>query len=152
MVQVFKRDLLEPLTDLFRRHKELRNFREITVFGEFYGENSFAGFHQDEPHKIVPFDILVGHKQRKFLKPQEFIKTLDGVVEIPRVVYTGNLTDAFIESVRNGEYDVKEGVICKGTETSGAFMGCVWTCKIKTLKYFEKLKERFQEDWRKYGE
>lgn len=32
MVQVFKRDLLEPLTDLFRRHKELRNFREITVF------------------------------------------------------------------------------------------------------------------------
>lgn len=152
MVKYFNENMKAPLEDLFKKSKDFRDYREIIVFGEFLGENSFAGFHEDEPHKIVTFDVMVGHKLRKFIKPREFIKTFKDIVEIPKVVYEGNLNDSFIADVRNGKYDVKEGVIFKGNETSGAFCGGVWTCKIKTQSYFDKLKEKFKEDWEKYGE
>jgi RNA ligase len=152
MVQIFKRDLKQPLEDLFKKHKEYRDFREICVFGEFYGENSIAGFHEQEPHKITIFDVLLGHKQRRFLKPKELIKNIGTVIEIPKVVYEGNLNESFIKDVRDGVYDVKEGVICKGEETSGAFAGNMWQCKIKTQKYLDYLKVRFKDEWEKYAE
>lgn len=152
MVTLFKEHQQEPLTKLFKSSKTFRDFREIIVFGEFLGENSFAGRHEDEPHKIVTFDVMVGHKVRKFLKPKEFIDEIADVVETPKVVYTGNLNDEFIQDVRDGKYNVKEGVIFKCDEPSGAFCGGVATCKIKTLAYIARLKEVFGADWTKYGE
>lgn len=152
MVAIFEKDFKEPLEKLFRDSKDFRDFREIIVFGEFFGENSFAGFHQEEPHRIVIFDVLVGHKQRKFLKPQEFVKTISPIIEAPRVIYRGNLNDEFIERVRSNEFGLKEGVICKGTETSGAFVGGCWMCKIKTREFIDKIKNRFGPDWEKYSE
>lgn len=151
MVSVFNDTLKEDLEKLFKT-KDFRDYREIIVFGEFLGENSFAGRHEDEPHKIVLFDVLVGHKQRKFLTPQEFVKTFHSIVEIPKIVYTGNLNEEFIADVRANKFGLKEGVICKGTEKSGAFSGGVWTCKIKTQEYLDKLKNQFGDEWTKYGE
>lgn len=151
MVLNFKETKEKELTDLFKS-KDFRDFREIVVFGEFFGENSFAGHHEDEPHEIVIFDVLLGHKQKKFLNPQEFYKTVGKVVSVPEIIYEGNLNDSFIDKVRKNEYNLKEGVICKGVEKSGAFFGGVWMCKIKTLEYFEKLKNRFGEKWEQYGE
>lgn len=151
MVKVFKSTLEEPLSKLFKS-KDFRDYREIIVFGEYFGENSFAGRHEaGDTHKIVPFDVLLGKKQRKFLKPQEFIKLIGKEVEIPEVVYEGNLNEEFIKSIRENT-TLKEGVICKGKETSGAFSGGVWTCKIKTQAYIDKLKGRFGDEWEKYGE
>lgn len=152
MVMLFKEHHQNSLEKLFKKSKDFRDFREIIVFGEFYGENSFAGQHENEPHKIVIFDVLVGHKVRKFLKPREFIRTIGEEVEIPRIVYEGDLNDSFINDVRNNVFGLKEGVICKGTETSGAFSGGCWMCKIKTQQYLDSLKERFKEDWIKFAE
>lgn len=152
MVYLFKQHGQKPLEKLFKSSKTFRDFREIIVFGEYLGENSFAGRHEAEPHKIVIFDVMVGHKVRKFLKPKEFIDEIGSEIEIPKIVYQGNLNDEFIKDVREGKYNVKEGVICKGTETSGAFCGGMWTCKIKTNAYIQKLKETFGHEWEKYGE
>lgn len=152
VISVFNRDFKNPLETIF--NKKFSNEREIIVFGEFFGPSSFAGIHlENEPKKFVMFDILIGHKDRKFLLPQEFIKMFNGVVEIPRIIYKGNLNEKLIEDVRNNQYDVFEGVICKGTERSGAFRGNVWMAKIKTQKYFDKLKQTFgEEGLKKYGE
>lgn len=87
VVALFRNTLEESLSKILE--KECRNKRDAIVFGEFFGENSFAGRHEDEPHKVVPFDILIGHKQRKFVRPQDFVKLLDGKVEIPRVISGG---------------------------------------------------------------
>lgn len=150
MVTRFKNDLAAPLDDIFR--KEFKNEREIIVFGEYFGENSFAGRHEEEPRKIIVFDIMVGHKLRKFVKPREFVKLLKDKIEIPRVVYEGNMSDSLIQRVRADEFDTFEGVICKGTQSVGNAAGGIWMCKIKTQKYLDKLKERFQDDWQKYAE
>ncbi len=152
-ITIFNKLYKTPLTEFFKSSKEYRDYREIIVFGEFLGPNSFAGIHIDEPHELIIFDVLVGHKNRKFIKPKEFVKTFSNIVKIPKVIYEGNLNDQFIQEVRNNKFNLSEGVICKGNLTNGAFRGNIWMCKIKTLEYLNKLKTRFGEDGViKYGE
>lgn len=151
IVTIFNDKYKEQLENKFKRDKEFRNYREIIVFGEFFGEHSFAGRHENEPHDLVFFDVLTGYKNRKFVPPLEFIKEFQDVVPIPWVVYVGNLNEKFIEDIRNDKI-LDEGVICKGTEPRGDYVGGIWTCKIKTNLYFQKIKELHKEDWQKYWE
>jgi hypothetical protein len=75
-----------------------------------------------------------------------------GDVEIPRIIYEGTLNEEFIKNVREDKFNTFEGVICKGTQTKGSFRGKVWMCKIKTVAYLDRLKNRFGDDWVKYAE
>jgi hypothetical protein len=153
VIAAFKRDFDEPLTKIMKKHWP--NEREAIAFGEFFGDQSFAGWHEatDTTKRFVLFDFMVGHKNRKFLLPQEFIKLFQGVVTIPRIVYEGNLNDEFIKDVRESKYDLSEGVICKGREKTGNACGSVWMAKIKTQAYLDKVLGRFGEDGlKKYGE
>lgn len=150
---IFFKDFEAPLTEIIE--KNWPDEREVIVFGEFFGDKSFAGWHDlaDTTKRFVLFDIMVGHKNRKFILPQEFIKLCQGKVAIPRVVYEGNLNDQFIQSVREGDYGVEEGVVCKGKQRSGAARGGVWMAKIKTEKYLDALFNKFGQDGvAKYGE
>lgn len=149
VVTLFKETIEQPLHELFVKKFSKEN--NIIVFSEYYGENSYAGRHEEEVHEIVPFDILI-EKTRKFLLPQHFIETINNSVKIPRVVYEGKITEEFIEKVRNGEFDNKEGVICKGMQTYGNYAGGVLMHKIKTYAYLESLKNRFGDEWSKYAE
>ena len=149
MVKVFRDSLEDEFVRLFE--KKFKNDKEIIVFGEFLGNNSFAGNHEKEEHRIVPFDVLICNNQREFLLPQDFIKIIGERFDIPKVIYKGNLNEEFIHDVKSGHYDLFEGVICKGTKSVGHYFGGVWQCKIKTNNYIDKLKNRF-EDWEKYGE
>jgi hypothetical protein len=149
MVTVFNDTCRAPLEKFFKQSKDYRDYREIIVFGEFFGANSFAGNHANEAHKIVIFDVLCGHKERKFVLPQQFIKDFS-FIETPEVIYRGKLNDEFITKIRDS--DLNEGVICKGTERSGAYRGSVWMCKIKTRAYWERLQEKFGEKSKEYWE
>lgn len=165
-VTIFKRDYQEELTKFFRKDKELRNEREIVMYGEFFGYQSFAGIHQpNDPKELVIFDALVGHKNHYFYTPMDFIETFQSLVKIPPVLYMGNMNDKLIEDVRNGVYTPEfhkqtdnkfklfEGMVCKGTQTRGDFRGKVWMCKIKTNEYFTALRSRGGEEWvKRYGE
>lgn len=151
MVELFNEKYNEFLDYKFRHDKQFRNEREIIVFAEFLGEHSFAGRHENEPHDLVFFDILVGHKNRKFIPPLDFVREFQDIVPIPHIIYVGNLNEKFIQDIRN-DIILDEGVICKGTEPRGDYIGSIWTCKIKTNRYFEKLKELHGEDWKKYWE
>jgi len=152
VIDIFKTECEDRIYQVIKNN--WTNEREIIIFGEFYGPNSFAGLHQpDDPHTFTMFDLMIGHKNRKFLLPQEFIKLFSGVVEIPRVIYEGNLNDQFIVDVKSGKYDVIEGVVCKGKQRRGDYRGGVWSCKIKTQKYLGLLKQKFgDEGLKRYGE
>jgi len=150
----FKEFLAEPLDNKFRKDSDYRNEREIIVYGEYFGEHSFAGVHDEtEKRRIIVFDVMTGHKNRRFVGPKEFIKSFGELIEIPRVVYEGNLNDQLIADVRAGKYGVNEGVVCKGTIRTGAARGGIWMAKIKTQAYFDRLNEKFgAEGIQKYGE
>lgn len=158
-VDIFYQKYENKLVDLIEQNWP--NEREVIAFLEFFGPNSFAGWHEKEDKKdLVLFDLMVGHKNRKFLLPQEFVKLTQKVqADIPKIIYEGNLTDQFIQDVRDGKYDqqsasrVFEGVVCKGTARTGASRGNVWMAKIKTQKYLDLLKGKFgEEEAKKYGE
>lgn len=143
-------EVLEPLIE-----KNWKNEREIVFFAEWFGPNSFAGSHDEDDitnhrMKLVLIDCLVGHKNRKFVLPQDFLKLFINVVEIPKVIYEGNLSDEFIAEVRRGDYNVVEGVVCKGRERTGTARGNVWMAKIKTESYLSRLKMKFGKGFKKY--
>ena len=152
-IHIFNTKYRDVLEDKFRKSKDYRDFREITIFAELIGENSFAGHHAEHDSlDLTFFDVLVGHKSRHLVTPKKFIKDFENVVPIPKVIYEGNLNDQFINDIRNNKFNLNEGVICKGLEPSGAFFGHVWMCKIKTQAYFDRLKNRFKENWQQYAE
>ena len=152
VISVFHRDFTQPLTKIIK--KEWPNERELIAFGEFFGEKSFAGQHYpNDPKQFVLFDMLIcGKPNSKFVHPKDFVELFGESVKIPKIIYRGNMNDELIKEVRDGKYDLNEGVVCKGLEKSGAFRGGIWMCKIKTQAYFDKLKVRFGPDWEKYGE
>ena len=153
-VDIFYRDFENPLVDLIEDN--FPNEREVIAFLEFFGDQSFAGWHEpnDPTKRLVCFDIMVGNKNRKFLMPQEFVKLTEKYkVTAPRVMYVGNLNEQLITDVRSGKYAVTEGVVCKGTQKTGAHRGGIWMCKIKTQAYLDKLFNRYgDEGLKKYGE
>lgn len=153
MISAFKKGPAAALDDKFKKDKEFRDEREFIVFGEFLGKSSFAGRHkEDEQKEIIVFDVLRGHKNRRFVPPADFIKEFQTIIKIPDVIYVGNLNEPFIKNVRENTFNLNEGVICKGTQPSGAYAGHVWSCKIKTQEYFEKLKAFFGVEWERYWE
>lgn len=138
-IEVFNAGFAEPLTKLFKTDPRYRNEKEIVVFGEFYGPNSFAGVHKPEdPKFFTMFDVYL-MKKKEFIPPREFLKTFGGLVDIPRVIYDGNLTDQFIRDVIDNKYDVTEGVVCKFLTPTGAACGKVRMAKIKCSNWFTKL-------------
>lgn len=141
---VFHRDLADKLEEVILRHRP--KTEEFVVYAEFFGPSSFAGQHsRDEAKILIPFDVNI-HKWG-FLPPEEFIKVLSEV-RTPEVVYRGELTQEFIDKVVEGHYDVGEGVIVKGCEGKPPHGN--WSAKIKTKQYLQKLKDKFQENWKTY--
>lgn len=152
-IDIFYKQFDDALVDLIEDNWP--NEREVIAFFEFFGEKSFAGNHEkNDPKSLVLFDLMIGHKNRKFLLPQDFVNfTAPLKIEIPKVIYNGNLNDQFIQDVREGKYNVFEGVVCKGTKRTGAARGNVWMAKIKTKKYLELIFVRLGEDGiKKFGE
>ena len=116
----------------------------MCIRDRYLGPNSFAGKHKtDDPKQLVLFDIQIA---AGFLAPELFVEHFADL-PIARVVYRGKLTGKFTTDVREGRFDVAEGVVCKGGET-----GDTWMVKIKTNAYMQQLKESFASDWENYWE
>jgi hypothetical protein len=77
------------------------------------------------------------------MKPRQFVKNFGDLPFTAEVVYEGNLNQQFIDDVRNGVYNVNEGVVAKGDN----FM-----TKIKTNAYLAKLKSIYRDGWQNYWE
>jgi hypothetical protein len=143
---VFLSTVAEPLDTVLREQPNYANFTAVKVFTEFVGANSFAGAHNpDDQKQTVLFDVSL--EGSGLVAPQQFVADF-GHLPIPRVIYTGKLTGAFLEAVREGKYGVREGVVCKGG-TGGAD---VWMVKVKTYAYLERLKKTFGAKWEEYWE
>lgn len=97
------------LEEIFLHH----GIERAMCFFEFYGPSSFAGMHDvNEDQTVTLFDVAPF--AQGFLPPQRFIDMF-GHLDIPKVLYEGELTEEFIASVRNGTLEnmTFEGVVCK---------------------------------------
>ena len=132
--------IMEDADELSRRLRTLR-VQKLTCFFEFYGENSFAGTHDEEDHRVVLFDIDIYKKG--LMAPRDFIKLTDGLA-VPELVYHGNANTDFVLGVQNGTIPgvTFEGVVCK----SATPKGLVKMFKIKSKAWIAKLKDKCGDD------
>ena len=137
-IDIFMNKYSEDLNRVFRDNKLYRNTDSFIAFGEFFGENSFAGQHDDnDDMDVVIFDI--NQYKKGFIPPGDFIKNF-GHLNIPQVIYQGYLTGEFIESVRKSTV-LKEGVVIKGYQKGNE----VWMSKIKTNRWLMDVREKLGE-------
>lgn len=124
----------EALAKVFSKNEITR----ATAFFEFYGDHSFAGWHDTrEEQDCVLFDVHV-HK-RGFIEPKEFIKMFKDVVEIPELAYHGYVTEDIINQINGGILYGQsfEGVVAKAAspKKDGVIM-----FKIKNQDWYDKVK------------
>jgi hypothetical protein len=138
-VELFMNKYSEDLGNIFRKAR----YERATAFVEFTGENSFAGYHEDEKHTVTLFDIHV--YKRGLLSAPDFLSLVEGKVDTAAVLYHGNPTQDFIDSVRNSELPgmTFEGVVCKGGLDNRRRP---INFKVKSLAWKNKLKDRFGYD------
>jgi hypothetical protein len=138
-MDIFQEKYGDNLPKVFTDHKDLRAVRSVIVFCELYGENSFAGMHvPGEPLDVILIDINP-HK-KGILVPRDFVRIF-GHLDIAKVVYEGNFNEQFVEDVRAGKYNVKEGVVAKGT-LPGKNHHSLWMTKVKSRWWMEELRRR----------
>lgn len=131
--------LIKNLEKYFNNYAKENKVDRFVAFFEFFGENSFAGSHDNEEHKVVLIDV--SEYKKGFMSPDIFIKTFEqSNIEIPKLLYIGKPTEPFFESVKNGSLCgmTFEGVIGKrktGKTTHDYF-------KIKNNAWLDKLKEK----------
>ena len=150
-VPLFKQKYGDDLAKVFTSEKLFEGVQSVVVFAEFFGSKSFAGMHfpDDTAWDIVLFDVNL-HK-KGMLGPKEFIDHF-GHLKVAELVDSGNLNEEVIEAVRKetipleSKYEIKtevpEGVICKGGKGHN-----LWMCKIKTERYKDELRKRYETDW-----
>lgn len=138
-IPLFMETYNDDLNKIFRKER----FDKATVFFEFVGDNSFAGYHADEPHTVTLFDI---HKYKQgMLTAKDFLKLVEGKVPTAPILYEGKANHDFIQSVHMSTLEgmTFEGVICKGgidnRKRPTSF-------KVKSQAWLDKLKEKTGDD------
>lgn len=107
-IELFQEKYERDLHDIFKKER----YEKSTCFFEFYGENSFAGRHEDEKHTVTLIDVAPYKKG--ILEPREFLRLFDSL-EIPKLLYRGNANQDFVSLVRERKLEgmTFEGVVCK---------------------------------------
>ncbi len=144
-IALFENKYQESLSRIFRDKKIFRGVKTFIAFVEYYGKNSFAGWHDsDDEMDVVLFDIWV--LKKGFIPPRELIKTFGDTLELPSVVYEGNFNKDFIRRVSEGIYNLKEGIVAKGVLEKAHPGRNVWMTKVKTQEWLLKVKSKYGEE------
>lgn len=137
-VRIFKEKYEENLTRVFTS-KKYRDILSFVCFAEFVGKKSAFGQHEfnNDEFDVVLFDI--DRYKKGLIPPREFVDDF-GEFGIPRVVYEGNLNKELVRRVKEDEFGLSEGVICKGKVQTKKGVEQLYYCKIKTNDWFTRLR------------
>lgn len=117
---------------------------KAVLYFEFFGENSFAGVHLDEPHRVVLIDASFHPKG--IVDPRDFIRVFDGSgIPTAPCIYRGNANSDFIRSVRQGTLPgmTFEGVVCKQSRSKPSHPPAMF--KVKSEAWIEKVRSLYTD-------
>jgi hypothetical protein len=121
-----------------------QRYEKVVAFFEFFGQNSFAGQHIEEPHDVLMFDVDLYKKG--ILPPKEFVE-LFGHLPIAKLLYAGNANHPFVDCVKTSTLPGmgNEGVVCKAKNLKSNFPSVIMF-KIKCNQWIERLKKYCNND------
>ncbi len=135
-----------PLATVLRRER----WEQVTLFFEFYGDDSFAGTHNPEDPTLEAriFDVSV--YKRGFVGPPEFVK-LFGHLPVQELLHHGNFTAELEAQVRAGTLPgtPPEGVVCKAPSPRPGGLPVMF--KVKQDAWLEHLKVKCGGDERLFN-
>lgn len=139
-INLFLEKYNESLSKIFKS-REYRNIQSFVCYAELVGTKSRFGLHEfgNDVFDLVLFDI--DQHKHGMVTPKRFIKDF-GDTGIPRVVYEGNLNKELVAQVKKNEFNLSEGVICKGVTVTKKGRPDLYYCKIKTNDWFDKLRTK----------
>lgn len=134
------REIFPPLERALsdRRHKQ------AILFFEFFGENSFAGSHKEEPHRVVLIDAAID--KRGLIDPGILV-SLGDLVPCPTFLGKCSITEELLWAIYHGSYPSMpggitfEGVVFKLGQSERRVM-----FKKKTEQWLLKLREKCGKD------
>jgi len=138
-INLFMNKYSESLTKIFKT-KTYRNTLAFVCYAELYGTKSEFGQHKfnEDTFDITLFDVE--QYKNGFIHPRQFVKDF-GNVGVPNIVYEGNLNREFVKQVKSNEFNLREGVICKGSVPNKKENN-LYYCKIKTDEWFDRLRAK----------
>ena len=155
-IRYFREHCEEPVRDIIVNNSGKKGIfngvDEITCFFEWYGDNSFAGFHQEGDNlRLALIDVFL--KKKGYMEPEKYydLFKMSGV-EIPSLIYRGALDSTIINLIQTNDWTqpdcamphVKEGVVFKrSTLLKGQRRPSV---KVKTKWWIEKLHSMYTEE------
>ncbi len=156
-VRYFKKNYDEVLKNIIANNSGKKGVfngvEELTFIFEWYGDNSFAGFHQEgDELRLALIDVFM--KKKGYIEPKDFYEIFcnDERIITPELIYHGKLTKDFIASIADNDWtkdgcqypNVKEGVVCRNTSLlKGQKLP---KCKFKTKWWLETLHANFSEE------
>jgi hypothetical protein len=141
--------ILDKYADDLSRIFKKNRWQKVTAFFEFYGPSSFAGQHDPSESQDVTL-LDVNPLKQSILPPREFLKLFGGL-DIPNVLYYGNLNQELVESVKSSTLEgmTFEGVVAKQSTRKGHLPKMV---KIKSDAWLSRLKHYCGEDEKLYNQ
>jgi hypothetical protein len=139
-LNLFKNVLQEPLMKMIT---DLR-WERVIVFTEYWGTNSFAGWHDPVDQKHISIIDIAPHK-KGILGPVEYLRLMRDFRYPLSAQFIGKerWTRSFVQRVRDGEITgvTLEGVVGKGGEGHGLKMA-----KAKTQKWVDLVRAKHAPD------
>jgi hypothetical protein len=133
-VDLFLNKYSEKLERIFADDKDFRGIKEVTIFCELFGPNSFYGQHDFKDMDVVLLDV--NPMTKGFIPVREFINKYQHL-GIPDIIFDGILTNEMVQDIKSS-ITLKEGVVCKWMNNKHTQM-----CKIKTIKWLDELKIKY---------
>jgi hypothetical protein len=132
-IPIFESVFADDLTKIAKK----AGWEGLTVFMEFWGEQSIAGYHvKDDPKKLTLFDA--NPYKKGILGPREFLD-LFGHLNTAKFLGKMHWTRGFVERVWNGEI---EGITCEGVVGKAGSGHDLIMAKAKTKVWIEKVKAK----------
>lgn len=132
-IPLIKGNWEKDLSDIFIKQR----YESAVAFFEFWGPNSFAGQHVQEPHITNLIDVSP-YKQG-ILGPDDFLE-LFGHLDIAKLLFQGNFNHEVEQQVHKSELPgiTFEGLVCKRKKEKKFEMPRMFKCK--TQAWLDRLK------------
>lgn len=142
------KDLILKYHDITEEIFKKNKWQNGTLFFEFHGPNSFAGFHDENDNfKVSLIDAHIG--KIGYLAPRDYLKTFEDKIEISKLLKIGKFNKSTLLDIQNGTFS---GMTFEGVIGKAVVRNQIVRCKVKNKEWISKLKDKCGENINLFNE